>query len=148
MLFRSKALALVEELLAGRPPATAVRRSLGERWPEFEKRSRDHALRVLRPLLEEGRAELLALRESVEARKFTPALAEAGGVYRLDDAYYRALGLEGLGRSKEALDLLRRRFVGLPVRDSTLLVPALRLEMRLLEALGKPAPARPELRVY
>ena len=69
----------------------------------------------------------------------------AGGVYRFDDAYYRALGLEGLGEPEAARAFLREEFLDERVRDSTLLVPALQLEIRLAKALDRPLPPCPEL---
>ncbi|MHC4941331.1 MAG: hypothetical protein ACYTHK_20580 [Planctomycetota bacterium] len=140
---RAKALAFIEALLAGRSPSAAAARVLGERWQTFEQRSRDYAVRVLKPLIERGRPELLALRE-----KGDPKLPQAGGVYAIDDVYFRAEGLKVCGRRDEALRLLRAHFLDRTLRESTLLAPALRLEAKLLEELGKPVPERKELEAY
>jgi len=147
---KEKAGAFVEALLAGRRPREAAAGVLGERWTDFEARSRAYALGMLRPLVREGRERVLLLRAKVAAKQFR-AMADvpaAGGVYGIDDAYYRALGLEGLGEAEPALRLLRTRFLDARVRDSTLLVPALELEIRLLESLNRALPARPELQPY
>lgn len=139
---KEKAAAFVEALLSGERPSRAVR-VLGESEEEFAKRSREWAVAYLRPLLKKGRASVLALRAHYEAKEFA-AMADvpaAGGVYGVDDAYYRALGLAGIGRAEDALELLRTRFLDARVRSSTLLMPALRLERRLLAAADRPARA-------
>jgi hypothetical protein len=145
---REKAHEFVEALLAGRVPTEAAARVLKERWPAFESASRAYALRTLKPLLSKGRPELLALRIKVEAGEDESKLPRAGGVYAVDDTYYRALGLKSRGLRKEALRLLRTGLLDAPVRASTLLVPALRLEARLSKALGNPVAPQRELEPY
>jgi hypothetical protein len=137
-------------LLDGRTPSEAAARALGETMRKFEDRSRAYALEKIRPLIRKGRGAVLALRAAVEERRLEQFsdLPAPPGVYVLDGVYYRALGRERQGKIREALEPLRKRFLGKPVRDSTLLVPALELEARLLKALGQEPPKRPELDPY
>ena len=133
---RKKADAFIEALLDGRRPKEAAALVLGERWAAFEQRSRTFALRKLRPLIATGRKEILRFRAHVEAAEYSEIdrIPHVPGIYEADDAYLRARALLGLGRPALALDLLDKMLLARPVRETTLLERAIRLELDLLKA--------------
>ena len=136
---KQKAQQWIQELLKGVPPREAAARVLGERWSVFAAASASHARRRLDPLVTKGRQELLALRAKLDAEEFDAALAlpVAGGVYAVEDAYYRAAVLHRLRRSADAMELLQNQLLGLTPRTTTILPQAIALEVELLAALGR-----------
>lgn len=136
---REKAQAFVEALLAGDRAAAAVMGVLGERFEVFEAASAAYARRRLTPLVDAGRAPMLLLRRLVAERSYELAIRvpPIGGVYAQDEAFLRATAYAESNRAKEALAILRKGMLDLPVRDSTLLDQGLVLELKLLKSLKR-----------
>jgi len=137
---RDEALALVRALLETRDVRRAIRDVLGEEFEAFERAAAARARRVLRPLVETGRGPLLEATRRIEVKDAEGALAalEPKGVYRAASALVRARALERAGRAAEALACVREDFLARWRCETTLLDRALRLELRLLEALDRP----------
>ncbi|MEM8883561.1 MAG: hypothetical protein AAGD14_05815 [Planctomycetota bacterium] len=135
---KEKVDAFIEALLAGQRARTAVRSVLGQRWESFERGAREHAIRTIRPLIENGRPALLGRRRALLEERWDDALegTAPNTVYDADFVYVRARALAGLGRPQEALQTLRRQFLDQPVREATILATALRFEAKLEPALA------------
>jgi len=129
---RPKALALVRRLLETESVDAAVRDTLGEEMAAFEAAAAAHARAVLRPLVEEGRAEFLEAR-----RRMAPDFPEGRGVYAAPARYWRAEALAGAGRDEEALREVQL-FLARHRTETVLLGEAVRLEVDLLARLDSP----------
>jgi len=136
---REKAREFVEALLAGDRAEAAAMGVLGERFEAFELASAAYARGRLTPLVNAGRAPMLLLRRLIAECSYELAIRvpPIGGVYAQDKAFLRATAYAESSRAKEALAILRKGMIDLPVRNSTLLDQGLVLELKLLRSLKR-----------
>ena len=128
-------------LLATPDIEEAVKKTLGEDMETFERKTAEHARKVIAPLLAHGREKMHAATRLIgrgEPDEALRALPEDPGVYAAAVVYMRALAHLNAGRPEKTLTVIRQEYYPTHRLFASLTDNAMLLEVKALKAMGSP----------